>query len=243
MYDNQLNKHCFYMTFLCHFIKILLDMEKELKEYILKTIKAEYKNFDKGHNINHFKFVTKNCVNYAKKLNKNGENVDLDIAYIVGAFHDYGIKDGRENHAKKSAGYVLKDKMLKKFYDEKTIKLIAEAVEDHSSHLTYEPRSIYGKIVADADRNNTVYLVFSRPIKYSLANLKTLTKEEHIQRVYEFVQNKFGPNGYVKYWLDIEDTRKEQQKLFALLKNENLCKSYISGLFDEITKGKYMPKK
>ena len=217
-------------------------MDKQLKNYILTKIKSEYKNFDKGHNISHFNFVTNNCVNYAKQLIDHGENVDLDIAFIVGSFHDYGIKDGRENHAQKSAKYVLKDEMLKKFYDEQTIKMIAEAVEDHSSHLEYEPRSIYGKIVADADRNNTVYLVFSRPIKYGLSHEKNLTKQEQIERVYNFVQNKFGEKGYVKYWLNIDDTRKEQQKLFELLKNKELCFSYISGLFDEITKGKYKPK-
>ena len=217
-------------------------MDKELKNYILKNIKSEYKNFDKGHNISHFNFVTNNCVEYAEQLNSLGENVDLDIAYIVGAFHDYGIKDGREDHAKKSAAYVLKDKMLAKFYDEQTIKIIAEAVEDHSSHLAYEPRSIYGKIVADADRNNTIYLVFSRPIKYSLEHFKHFTKEEHLDRVYNFVQEKFGVNGYVKYWLDIEDTKKEQKALFELLDNEMVCKSYISGIFDEVTKGKYHAK-
>ena len=121
--------------------------------------------------------------------------------------------------------------------------MIAEAVEDHSSHLSYEPRSIYGKIVADADRNNTKYLVFSRPIKYGLKNEPvTYTKEDHVNRVYEFVNQKFGRNGYVKYWLDIPDTRKEQESVWNLLDNEMACKYYISGLFDEITKGKYKPK-
>ena len=167
----------------------------------------------------------------------------MDIAYIVGAFHDYGIRDGRENHAKSSAKYVLKDTTLKKFYDEDTIRMIAEAVEDHSSHLSYEPRSIYGKIVADADRNNSVYLCFSRPIKYALAHNKGLTREQHIDSVYDFVQSKFGKNGYVKYWIDIADTRKEQLALFDLLDKEKECKNYIAGIFDEITKGKYRAKK
>ena len=218
-------------------------MEEELKKYILQKIKSEYKKFDKSHNISHFNFVTKNCVNYAKELNKRGENINLDIAYIIGAFHDYGIKDGRENHAKNSAKYVRTDKVLKKYYDNKTIELMAQAVEDHSSHLSYEPRSIYGKLVADADRNNTIYLVFSRPVKYSLLNLKGISRQEHIERVYNFVQSKFGKNGYVKYWIDIEDTRKEQQALFDLLDKEVECKNYIAGIFDEITKGKYIIKK
>lgn len=218
-------------------------MNKELRSYILKEIKSKYKTFDKGHNISHYNFVTKNCVNYAKILQSRGEQIDLDIAYIVGAYHDVGIVYGREGHALSSGKIVRSDKMLKKFYDSDTIEMIAQAVEDHSSHLSYEPRSIYGKLVADADRNNTVYLVFSRPIKYGLKNEpKSMTKQQHLERVYDFVQNKFGKNGYVKYWLDIDETRKEQQLIWGLLDNKELCMSYLSGIFDEFTKGKYIPK-
>lgn len=213
-------------------------MDKKLKQYISKEIKSKYKTFDKGHNISHFNFVTKNCVNYGKQLIEKGEDIDLDIAFVVGAFHDIGLINGRENHAKSSGEIVRNDKVLKEFYNEKTIEMIAQAVEDHSSHLDYEPRSIYGKIVADADRNNSVYLVFSRPIKYALKNEKGLTKQEHLERVYDFVQKKFGRNGYVKYHLDIEDTTKEQQAVWTLLDNKELCFAYMSGLFDEITKGK-----
>lgn len=220
------------------------NMDKELKEYIKNEIKSKYKNFDKGHNIAHFNFVTKNCVNYGKQLINKGEKVDLDIAYIVGAYHDIGITMGREGHAFSSGKILRNDKMLKKYYSEEIIEMMAQAVEDHSSHLSYEPRNIYGKIVADADRNNTKYLVFSRPIKYGLKNeQKGMSKEWHINRVYNFVNSKFGRNGYVKYQLDIPDTKKEQNEVWQLLDDEKKCKLYIEGLFDEITKGKYNPVK
>ena len=220
------------------------NMDKELKEYIKNEIKSKYKNFDKGHNIAHFIFVTKNCVNYGKQLIDKGEKVDLDIAYIVGAYHDIGITMGREGHALSSGKILRNDKMLKKYYSEEIIEMMAQAVEDHSSHLSYEPRNIYGKIVADADRNNTKYLVFSRPIKYGLKNeQKGMSKEWYINRVYNFVNSKFGRNGYVKYQLDIPDTKKEQNKVWQLLDDEKKCKLYIEGLFDEITKGKYNPVK
>lgn len=213
-------------------------MNKELMKYISENIKSKYKTFDKGHNISHFNFVTKNCVNYGKLLLEKGINVDLDIAYIVGAYHDIGILKGRENHALSSGEIVRKDKMLSQNYSREIIEIIAQAVEDHSSHLSYEPRNIYGKIVADADRNNTMYLVFSRPIKYALKNEPKTTKNEYLQKVYDFVNKKFGRNGYVKYWLDISDTTKEQQRIWTQLDNKELCLQYVSGLFDEITKGR-----
>lgn len=213
-------------------------IRKEVKDYINDDIKPLYKSFDKAHNLSHFKFVTKNCVEYGSELIKKGVKVDLEIAYVIGALHDIGLTKGREGHAKASAEIVRKDKNLKNFYTNEQIELIAEAVEDHSSHLEYEPRSIYGKIVADADRNNTMYLVFSRPVKYGIKHETYRDREGHINRVYEFVNQKFGRNGYVKYWLDIPQTTKEQQKVWNLLDDEKLCKQYIAGIFDELTKGK-----
>ena len=213
-------------------------LRKEVKNYINKEIKPLYKTFDKAHNLSHFKFVTQNCVEYAKELIKKGNDVNLEIAYVVGALHDIGISKGREGHAKSSGAMVRVDEKLKKLFNEETIELIAQAVEDHSSHLDYEPRSIYGKIVADADRNNTKYLVFSRPIKFGIKNESFRDRKGHIDSVYEFVKQKFGRNGYVKYWLDVPQTRKEQTEVWELLDNEEVCKAYIGGLFDEITKGK-----
>jgi len=213
-------------------------VRKELKDYIDREIKSKYKTFDKAHSISHFNFVTKNCIKYGKELILQGYDVDLEIAYVVGAYHDIGIINGREGHAISSGKFVRNDLNLLEFFDKDTVELIAQAVEDHSSHLSYEPRSIYGKIVADADRNNTMYLVFSRPIKYSLKNESQYSREELINHVYDFVNKKFGRNGYVKYWLDISYTTAEQNKVWELLDNEILAKYYIAGILDEVSKGK-----
>lgn len=213
-------------------------VRKEVKNYINSKIKPAYKTFDKAHSISHFNFVTNNCVEYGRELIKKGIDVNLEIAYVVGALHDIGISKGREGHAKSSGEIVRNDTNLKQFYSDDEIEMIAQAVEDHSSHLEYEPRSIYGKIVADADRNNSMYLVFSRPVKYGIKNEKDKDRAAHIDRVYEFVQNKFGRSGYVKYWLDISNRRKEQQQVWELLDDELACKNYIAGIFDEVTKGK-----
>lgn len=213
-------------------------LRTELKNYINKEIKPLYKAFDKAHSLSHYKFVTNNCVEYGKELIKKGFEINLEIAFVVGAYHDVGLICGRENHAKSSADFVRNDKKLKAFFDEEKIELIAQAVEDHSSHLNCEPRSIYGKVVGDADRNNSLYLVFARPIKYGLKNEKHLTREEHIIRVYDFVTKKFGRNGYVKYWLNLPQTKQAQQEVWNMLDNKEKCFGYISGIYDEIVNGK-----
>ena len=65
-----------------------------------------------------------------------------------------------------------------------------------------------------------------------------MTKQQHIDRVYNFVQNKFGRNGYVKYWLDIPQTKAALESVWDLLDNEIACKAYIAGIFDEVVKEK-----
>lgn len=215
-------------------------VRKEVKNYINSAVKPVYKTFDKAHSISHFNFVTKNCVDYGTELIRKGIDVNLEIAYVVGALHDIGISKGREGHAKSSGEIVRNDKKLREFYSEEEIEMIAQAVEDHSSHLEYEPRSIYGKIVADADRNNTMYLVFSRPIKFGVKYEKNNDRETHINRAYDFVQKKFGRNGYVKYWLDIPNTTKAQEQIWNLLDDEKACKNYIAGILDEVTRGKVL---
>ena len=93
-------------------------VRKELYDYINGTIKPMYKTFDKAHNLSHFKFVTENCVNYAQSLIDKGEKIDLEIAYVVGAYHDVGISMGRDGHAKSSGQIVRSDNRLKEFFNE-----------------------------------------------------------------------------------------------------------------------------
>ena len=54
-------------------------LRKEVKEYVNQHVKPLYKTYDKAHNLNHFKFVTENCIEYAKELIKQGEKVMIDL--------------------------------------------------------------------------------------------------------------------------------------------------------------------
>ena len=210
-------------------------LRKGVKEFINNEVKPKYFEFDEAHDIEHFNFVTQNCVDYGWELIKQGINIDLEIAYVVGALHDVGLINGRYKHATSSANFVRENLALKKLFNQETIELIADAVEDHSAHLKYEPRNIYGKLVADADRNNTIDLVFSRPIKYELKN-GVEERESVVNNTYEFVQSKFGRNGYIKYWLNIPQAIQAQQQVWEMLDNEEECKNFIRNMLDQIQK-------
>lgn len=205
----------------------------EIMSFLEQQILPRYNAFGHSHGLKHVLRVIKNSLELARIV-----GADQNMAYVIAAYHDLGMEGPRAIHHLTGGKILASDARLKKWFTSEQIKIMKEAVEDHRASSSRTPRSIYGKIVADADRNNSVYLFFSRPIKYGLKNEpKDWTKQQHLDRVYNFVQDKFGRNGYVKYWLDIDDTKKEQQAVWDLLDNKDLCYSYMSGLFDEITKG------
>ena len=139
-----------------------MEIRKEIIEYIENEIKPKYADFDAVHDIEHFYFVVNNCINYTKQLIDNGINIDADMAYTIGAFHDLGLTKGEDMHTKYSADLLREDEKLKEFFTVDEIETMAVAIEDHASLLTSEPRNIYGKLIADAERSNSIKNVFER---------------------------------------------------------------------------------
>lgn len=58
-----------------------------------------------------------------------------------------------------------------------------EAVEDHRASSDHEPRTIYGRIVAEADRCIDPPTIVRRTIQYGLANYPELTARINIAAV------------------------------------------------------------
>lgn len=76
-----------------------------------------------------------------------------------------------------------------------------EAVEDHRASNTREPRSIYGKIVAEADRDIVPEQVIRRTVQYGKANYPEMDKERQWERFLKHIEGKYGPDGYLHLWL------------------------------------------
>lgn len=57
-----------------------------------------------------------------------------------------------------------------------------EAVEDHRASASRQPRSIYGKIVAEADRDLDTEVVFRRAIQFGLEKYPDITPEQQWER-------------------------------------------------------------
>ena len=81
------------------------------------------------------------------------------------------------------------------------IEVMVQAVEDHRASSANEPRSIYGKIVAEADRIIDGPTIVRRTIQYGLSNYPHLNKEGHYRRFLEHMAEKYACGGYLKLWI------------------------------------------
>lgn len=212
-----------------------MEIRKEIIEYIEDTIKPQYADFDTVHDVDHFYFVVNNCIAYTKELIDNGIDIDVDMSYTIGAYHDLGLTKGEDMHTKYSADMLREDKKLRDFFSETDIETMAVAIEDHASLLDREPRNIYGKLIADAERSNSIKHVFERPIMLSLANdPEDMSKTKRVNKIIKFVEEKFGKDGYVNFWLGIPAVAKEQKNLWELLEDRQKCRNFVNKLYDEL---------
>jgi len=178
-------------------------IRKELKEYIENTIFKEYEKNEKGHGIDHIKYVIKRSLN----IYKTQEDLNEEMVYVIAAYHDIGHHIDKDNHEKVSAEILIKDNNLKKFFTEDELKIMHDAVEDHRASNQNEPRNIYGKIVSTADRNVSVDATLKRAYSYTKRHHPEFTEEEVYEECMEFLNKKFGRNGYAvkKIYFDDND--------------------------------------
>ena len=169
---------------------------QSLFDYITGEIIPRYDNFDAGHRRDHATAVIDASMSLAACY-----DVSRDMVFAIAAFHDTGLCRGRALHHIHSAEIVRSDKRLREWFTPAEIETIAEAVCDHRASNTGEPRSIYGKIVAEADRIIIPDTILRRTIQYGLSNYPTLSPAEQIARAEAHIIEKYGENGYLRLWI------------------------------------------
>ncbi|MCL2228875.1 MAG: HD domain-containing protein [Firmicutes bacterium] len=196
-------------------------MTKEITEYFNKTIYPFY--CDKIGKLygDHVKRVIQKSFDFAKTV--ESEPINMDMVFVIGAFHDIGLIGGKKDHEKRSAQMFLEDKEITKFFDKTQIKTIAEAIEDHRASKDGDPRTIYGKIVSTADRLGWMDLDEALRVQYSL-RLKMFPEyslDEKIEDARLHVIEKFSPSGYIdgKFYFKTDELD-EFRKEFVALAND-----------------------
>ena len=174
-----------------------MKVSKELKEYIESNVFPEYNKNEQVHGITHINDVIDRSFELIKE---NELNLNLDMVYTIAAYHDIGHHIDSKIHEKISADIMSKDKGLFKFFSKDELNTIKEAIEDHRASSKNEPRSIYGKIVSSADRSNSLEECLERTYTYGKKLNPKATDEELFENAYKSLVNKFGENGYAKFY-------------------------------------------
>ena len=209
-------------------------LSAELINHIEDEILPRYEAFDKAHDRRHVLMVMSNSLRLAQHY-----DVDMQMVYTIAAYHDLGLEAGREQHHTASARIVREDKRLKRFFTNEQIEIMADAVEDHRASSSKPPRTIYGKIVAEADRIIDSHTIMARTIQYGLSNYPALTKEEHIERAVAHIKEKYGEGGYLKLWIPQSDNAARLQEFRALISNEALLIENLKRIYDEESSGNH----
>ena len=168
----------------------------QLKEYIESEILPRYEGYDSAHRLDHIGAVIRRSAALAR-----GYDVDADMVYTIAAYHDIGICEGREFHHLSSARMMRGDKNLRQWFSEEQIEIMAQAVEDHRASAKSAPRSVYGRIVAEADRQIDADTIVRRTIEYGLDNYPELDRQGQFNRFKDHIEEKYARGGYLKIWI------------------------------------------
>ena len=160
--------------------------------YIEQEILPRYEHFDAAHQRNHAEEVIERSLALAEHY-----DVNENMVYAIAAYHDTGLCNGRDTHHLVSGRIIREDMKLREWFDKTQIETMAQAAEDHRASSGHEPRSIYGKIVAEADRLISPEKVIRRTIQFGLDRHPELDKEGQYQRFREHLLEKYSDTGYV----------------------------------------------
>ena len=155
-------------------------------------------------------------------------DVNIDMVYAVAAYHDTGLCQDREHHHEASARIIREDRNLRKWFTEEQISVMAEAAEDHRASSDHEPRSIYGRIVAEADRCIDPMTIIQRTVQFGLDHYPELSREEHYRRMVAHLHEKYGRSGYLKLWFSDSPNARRLEELRNMMDDEAL----LHKLFD-----------
>lgn len=207
-----------------------MKIKKEIKDFVETKIFPIYSTFDKGHDLNHITAVIKRALDLYKFL--DDDSIDINIVYAAAALHDIGIAVERKNHALHSEEFVLNCDELKNLFTKDEIINIAWAVADHSTSRGIEPRSIYGKIVCDADKDDDLKTSLLRAYEYTKKYYPNFSEEECLENVYNQLVFKFGEEGKVKFWINSDNQEKFKQKMHELATNRELFFQTINEILE-----------
>lgn len=200
----------------------------DLVEFIETQILPRYAAFDRAHNMEHVTRVIRSSLELVKTT-----GADVNMAYTIAAYHDLGMIGHRADHHIRGGKILATDARLKKWFSPEQIKIMKEAVEDHRASASRAPRSIYGKIVAEADRDIDTETVVRRTVQFGLSNYPEMDKEGHWKRFKEHMDNKYSKDGYIRLWIPNSPNARKLSELRDLIAQPDRLRETFERVFAE----------
>ena len=202
----------------------------DLMEYVEQQILPRYAAFDKAHDMTHVTRVIRRSLELSRPL-----GTDMDMSYAIAAYHDLGLEGPRAIHHLTSGKILMADIKLRKWFSPTQLNIMKEAVEDHRASAAKAPRSIYGMIVAEADRDLEPDMVIRRTIEFGCAQHPEYSKEEHWTRFMEHMNNKYSSHGYIRLWIPGSQNERHLKALRHLIDNPKEMRQRFDLLFESET--------
>jgi uncharacterized protein len=200
----------------------------DLVEFIETQILPKYNAFDRAHNLEHVTRVIRRSLDLVRST-----GADINMVYTIAAYHDLGMSGHRADHHIRGGKILAADARLKKWFSAEQINVMKEAVEDHRASASRAPRSIYGKIVAEADRDIDTEVVIRRTIQFGFANYPDLDKEGHWKRFKEHMNSKYSKDGYIKLWIPNSPNAQKLNELRNLIAQPIQLREVFSKIYEE----------
>ena len=194
-----------------------------LGSYLFREVLPRYALFDAAHRQNHALSVLRRSLQLGVTL-----GADPAMLCVVALFHDLGLCEGRASHHLVSGRILREDTSLRQWFGPDQIELMAQATEDHRASASHEPRSLYGRIVAEADRLIIPELIMERTLQYGLDHYPELSPEEHVERALRHLHEKYGPDGYLRLWIPGSENERRLHQLWAEMRDEDALRRRLT---------------
>ena len=206
------------------------NVNLDLMAFIEQNILPKYNDFGLSHGLGHVQHVIRGSLELAKRM-----GADVNMAYTVAAYHDIGMSGPRAIHHITGGKILAADARLKRWFSPEQIRIMREAVEDHRASASHSPRSIYGKIVAEADRDLDPEHVFRRAVQFGLENEPENNREEQWRRFLAHLQEKYSNTGYIKLWIPNSPNEQHLKAIRSIIENPEKLRQQFDNLYDEET--------
>ncbi len=201
-----------------------------IKEYVEAEILPRYSFFDKGHSVSHARTVIEESLALAQSY-----DVDEDMVYLIAAYHDTGLVEGRERHHIVSGEILLADSFVAEHFTLDQREIMRDAIEDHRASSKSEPRTIYGRIVAEADRVISPEITLQRTVQYGLKMDPMADRTWHYDRFCEHLMAKYAPGGYLKLYIPQSGNGERLKILQSIIADPAELRRRFDAIFDAET--------